>query len=243
MLASSTSSLQGSRDKTSVTTFSIQLLHRLLEDNLDVVRVWSLASRSWSSSSRSSSTAGMSFHVRGLIGKVVDEDEDGIPCSFCFIATSFTVLDGASSKWIGFLCSSRSSVTYFVTTPADHYQGLGSVSLHKMDLNFNYTTDKVSRDLDLQYWTNYGVALNSSFWFGSVIISRMWILSTWVRAAKSCQVNVVSCNNELSRWDISYKTSVIASFQLLKKFWEVRMSLCTAAPSFVRLPCWTLVVW
>ena len=40
MLASATSSLQVSRDKTSVTTFSIQLRHRLLEDNLDVVRVW-----------------------------------------------------------------------------------------------------------------------------------------------------------------------------------------------------------
>ena len=26
-------------------------------------------------------------------------------------------------------------------------------SLHRMDLNFNYTTDKVSGDLDLQYWT------------------------------------------------------------------------------------------
>ena len=44
MFASATSSLQESRDKTSVTTFSIQLLHRLLEDNLDVVSVWSLAS-------------------------------------------------------------------------------------------------------------------------------------------------------------------------------------------------------
>ena len=45
MCASSTSSLQGSLDKPQVTTPSAQLLHRLLADNLDVVRVWSFAPR------------------------------------------------------------------------------------------------------------------------------------------------------------------------------------------------------
>ena len=92
MLASATSSLQGSRDKTSVTTSSIQLLHRLLEDNLDVVRVWSLASIFLKQQQSILPTAGMSFHVSGLISKVGDEDEDGITCSLCFIATIFQCL-------------------------------------------------------------------------------------------------------------------------------------------------------
>ena len=96
MLASATSSLLGSRDKTSVTTFSIQFLHRLLEDNLDVVRVWPSASIFLKQQQSILPTASMSFHDRGLIGKVVDEDEDGITCSFRFIATSFPVLDDAS---------------------------------------------------------------------------------------------------------------------------------------------------
>ena len=45
LVASSTSSLQGFRDETWVSAFSIQLLHNLLEGNLDVVRFLSFCWR------------------------------------------------------------------------------------------------------------------------------------------------------------------------------------------------------
>ena len=94
------------------TAFPIQLLQRLLEDHLRVARFSCFFRNLWQLSSITLGTAGMSFDFRCLIGKVDDEDEDGKSCSLCSIATSFPVLDDASSQWIGFLFPSESSVTY-----------------------------------------------------------------------------------------------------------------------------------
>ena len=78
-------------------SFSIRLLHRPLEDNIRVVRFSSFFEILRQVSSVTFEAADMSFNFRCLTGKVAEEDEDGISCSFCFIARGCSVLYATSS--------------------------------------------------------------------------------------------------------------------------------------------------
>ena len=174
---------------------------------------------------------------------IVDEDEDILSCFLLFHRYELR-----RTGW-RFFAVNRILVLFwklryvFVDTPVDHNARLSSVFLHRIDLNFNSITFQVIRTLDFQYWFNSCIASNKSYQFGSFIISRKRILSTWACATGSCQLNVVSGNKELSRRDVSYNTSVIPSFSHPKIFWKVFKFFCVTAPSFPRLPYRTSVIW
>ena len=77
-----------------------------------------------------------------------------------------------------FLVLSKKLRYVFVNTAPDHDAGFGLVFLHRSDLDFNSITVKVCCNLDFQYRTNFWCSSTCSLWLGSVIISRMGILST-----------------------------------------------------------------
>ena len=103
-------------------------------------------------------TARLSFHFR-------DEDKRWYESFLLFCR------NGCRRTWCHFFVMDKFLVLFwklvdeFVSTSADHSQGLRSIMLHGVDVNINAITFQVIRNFDLQHWANLCVPSNPSFWW------------------------------------------------------------------------------
>ena len=103
------------RDMTLVTISTIPLLHLFLDEDLDAVVFGSSALRHWRLRipyQRCRRQECLSTSADRSAQQSLSEDNGGVDCSFCFVATGLAVSVVISSEWLDFSFSSGSSLAY-----------------------------------------------------------------------------------------------------------------------------------